>query len=759
MKSLKNKLENIIKKGNQLWEKFINLKIIKTIFLFLPHNFFLFLLFLLSVGLIVTFDYNRFIPIYTYEGVANSSFEPIIEDPLTLSLENINKEEFLETEKEPNNLCIRFATYDRKNNAEYKYSVYKKEEKIYEENFNAKILDDGKFTCFSLPEVTKENSQEYKVEIAPIRVNRDNAITIFKNAQTGEVALQLAYEQPIFSIKTIFVLVFFLLNLVVYYVINTKKIAIEKFWLLLSLIYIIPITLINPPYEVPDEPIHFYSAYRLTQRDKSKGFYESLESPYMTMPNSIGCLGYANIQTRDKVVDSKEVLECFKNTENTTKKSIYSYVGTKIAFFASSIGITIADFFTNSPGIIFYMGRLFNALFSIFVIYKALKIAPKHKELLLVVATLPMFLQQMTSYSYDAFLNTFSILATAIILKMIYDEKANFKWCTILLLLSGMIISNIKLLYLPIFLMLLFLPNEKFNRKIDKYIYTFGVIVESYLLGNLCAAITDSGNITTIFSTLFTLLMVGISLKMNLEKKTNWKVELSLLFLSSVVVAFANPLYLIVNFFLLLFVPNAKFKKKWHKYAGILGLCLVAFGLGQFGVSLLSSPTASVSTGSSKVMSKLMDLVYHPMKAITLAYCTLKMKTIFYLRSLVGYFGWFNFRLNDIYVIAYIFFVLYLLFKTEFVKNKWYEKGIVLLGLLVGVAGVFLAMYVYWSGAELFYIDGVQGRYFIPLLIPLLLLFTTSKKKKGLENVEKNTYTFITTILLEYVSLLLLFYY
>lgn len=749
----------IVKKVNDIWNKLINQKYIQKVFLFLPHNFFLFLLFLLSIGLILTFDYNRFIPIYTYQGIADGSFDPILEEPLTISLENINKEKFLDTAKSPNSICIRFATYDRKNNAEYKYIAYKNNEKILEEEFNSKILDDGKFTCFALPEATKENSHEYSIEIAPIRTDKENSITIFRNTQTNEAAIQLAYEQPTFSIKLIFVFIFFIISLGINFVINKKKWTPEKFWLLLAIFYILPITCINPPYEVPDEPIHFYTAYRLTQGDKNKNFYENQESLDMTMPETIDCIGYVNIQTRDKVVDKEEVKKCFQNANNTTKKSIFSYVGAKVAFFASAFGIKIADIFTNSPGIIFYMGRLMNALLSVFIIYKALKIAPKHKELLLVVATIPMFVQQMVSYSYDSFLNTFSILGIAVMLKLIYEEKTSWKMNTFLLFLCGMIISNIKVIYLPIFLLLLFIPDKKFTRKIDKYIYTFSIIAISYLLGNICTTITATGKILSIFDSALAIFGIGIATKMNLEKETNWKVWGPILFFIGIGIAYLHALYLFVVFVFLLFIPNQKCPNKWVKFTGIMGGFVLALILGKIGYGLFNSQSISETVGSSKIATKIMYLVTHPMKTITLFYCTFKIKTVFYLRSLIGYFGWFNFHLNDIYVLAYIFFVIYLLAKTESNQHKWYEKGFIFMGLALSIAAVFLAMYVFWSGIELFYIDGVQGRYFIPLLVPMLLLFTTSKKKKNTENVKRNTYHFINIVLLEYVTLILLFYY
>lgn len=764
IKYVKQKCTQVVTQINNIWNSVINLKYIQKLFYFLPHNFFLFLLFLVSLVLIITFDYNRYIPIYTYSGTVENFYDPILDNSLIISLDKIDQNEFEDIDKNPDKVCFLFATYNRKSDAVYTYIVHKNNEIVYEEKFNSKHLEDAKFSCFALPGATKENLAEYKLEIAPTEVDMSNMVTIFKDSKTESAAIRLVSESTAFPFKTTLVGVFFFVSTLLNYVINKKKLATEKIWLILSVLYIIPITIINPPYEVPDEPIHFYNAYRLTQFDKDKSFYENLDNEYMTMPESISCLGYANIQKRDKVLNPQEVVDCFKNSNNTIKKSSYVFVEAKIAFFASALGIKVADMITNSPGIIFYMGRLFAALFSIFIIYKALKIAPKHKELLLLVATIPMFIQQMASYSYDAALNTFSVLAIAILLKMIYDKNANRKACTCILLLCGMFIANIKILYLPIFLFLLFVSDEKFNRKIDKYIYTFAIMISSYFLGNLSKGLINSGDINMILSSLFALISMGIVLKFILdEKNTHPKIFLPLLGILIVGLSYLQSLYLVLIFLLLLFVPNTKFKKKWHKYVGIIIVFVLTLVLGKILIALFAPSNVEeiVETvaSPSKAVTRIMDLATHPINALLLGYRTLKMKMVFYLRSIVGYFGWFTFHLNDLYVLAYIVFAFYIWRNTNFVKTKWYDKTIAILGIFVGIVGVFLAMYVYWSGPELFYIDGVQGRYFLPIVAPLILLLITSKNKKENPNIKKNTYTFINIVLFEYISLLLLFYY
>lgn len=759
---MKVKSKEVLKKIQKLWNHFLNLKYVQKIFLFLPHNFFLFFLFLVSMYLIFTFDYNRYITIYEFDSVSDIVLDGILEEPFSFSLESIEKDKILDNEHNPDRMCIRFGTFSKKANAKYKYIVRRNNEVLYEEKFNALKLEDIKYHCFYFPGATKENIQEYSIEIAPIRANLKNMITLFKSSETGEIDFNLAYEPPMISVKTIFLIAFFVIYFFVNYNINTRKLKIEKFWLLLSIVFILPITIVNPPYEVPDEPIHFYNAYRLTQYDKNKNFYENLDNEYMVMPENIGCIGYANIQKKDKVINPKEMLECFKNSKNTTKKSSYVFVEAKIGFLASALGIKVADIFTNSPGIIFYMGRIFAALFSIFIIYKALKIAPKHKELLLLVATIPMFIQQMCSYSYDAALNTFSILAMAILLNLIYDNKANWKIYTRLLFLCGIFIVNIKILYLPIFLFLLFVPDEVFKRKIDKYIYTFGIIMGSYLLGSSSKALLVSGDLTAFLSSLFAFASLLTSLGIVLNEKNNWKFTFLLVGISGIGIALTHISYLLIPLMILLFVPQNKFKKKWHKYALLFGFLILMLIIGEIFQIVTAKQVleALVETKEpSKAVTRIMGLITNPVNTFLLAARTFKMKTIFYLRSLIGYFGWFTFHLNDVYVLSYLIFAFYVWKNTEFVKTKWYEKTITILGILVGIAGVFLAMYVYWSGPDLFYIDGVQGRYFIPVVAPVLLLLLPSKKREKSTNFEKNTYTFINIILLEYISLLLLFYY
>ena len=486
---------------------------------------------------------------------------------------------------------------------------------------------------------------------------------------------------------------------------------------------------------------------------------------YFAKPKNLGCIGYSRIQFRDKVLDFNAIKECFKNGENETTRSSYDYVGPKIAYFVSAIGLKLADIFTNSPMLIFFMGRLFNTLFSIFLIYKALKIAPKHKELLLVGATIPMFVQQMTSYSYDSFLNSFCIFAVAIILRMIYEEKLNLKKWTGLLLLSGLFIAAIKWNYLLILALILLIPDDKWDRKIDKYIYCFFILVSSYLLGIIANSIFIANRIKTILNCLFTLIAIGISTYGVLKKDINIKILLPLFIVSLLGISFTNPIYLPIPLLICLFYPskeNEKAKNKIIKYIGILLSFIAIYFIGKYGLSLLQHSTNMVNTtaneANASIFTRAIALLKNPKDIIYLFINTLKLRGMFYLQSLIGYFGWFIYKLDDFFIYAYLLFAIYLISKSTFVKTHWYDKILNLLGIFIGFIGIFLAMYFSWSSHSIPYIDGIQGRYFIPFVIPFLLLCMTAKTKNE-SNLDKNTYYFINTILMVMVTSFLIFYY
>ena len=657
MKKIKDIIKGVYNKVDDTWSKFINLKFVNFIFKFLPHNLFLFILFVISIFSIVSFYNANKYKYYYSQDIIDETVGPIYDIPYDISFEDV------ELIDDPEQLCVKFAKYGYDITSDFRYVLYKGNEKVTDEIFNARSITDGVNYCFDIPTVTKDNVKEYHAVISSINATDRNTITIYKSKKSDLPAISFIYKEKLISIRSLIALIFIILFLLVNYLINNKKIKIEHFWLLISLIYILFITISIPAYEVPDEHIHYVNSINLSQIDFSKNLYEQFSEREMVVPDDYGCIAYSAPQKYDKVNEFSDVTECLQSRNNILKGDGHINASTKTGYIFAAIGYKMADIFSNSPLILFYAGRIFNAIVSILLIFFAIKIAPKYKMILLSIASIPMFLQQMISYSYDSLLNSVCIFVIAIIINLVYNKESKVIPWGIALILCGVFITEIKQIYLFLFFCLLFIPKDKFGKNYLKILYCLIIVLASYYIG------------------------MGIR-------------------------------------------------------------------------NIITYDPSSVSEARSLINTEkfnYQNLKEHPMMVFSIAFYTFLYQGVFYLRGFFGYFGWFRYRLSDILVFAYCLYMLYLCFSTTKIKSKRITRILVLLGLLFSVAAIFGAMYLKWTSPGMGYVEGVQGRYFLPLIIPLMILFTP--KKEWFKENESINYSFINIMLLQFVLIILFGYY
>ena len=461
----------------------------KYILQFFPSNFYLLLLFGLLVFVTTPKLLNNKICTYASgEGaiIPNEIVEESIYQDVDIS--NINKIE---------EIGVRFNTlYRKKNNYKYDFILYKNDKVIYKETLIEKDLDDW-FRKFKINKKVNKGDKVY-FELKPINVKKDNGITIFKE-EDGNYTYRLYNKSPLYNLSIILSIIFLLIFFGINLLINNNKIKNEEHFYKIMIIYILLVLFIFPPLFAPDSTFHFDRAYAISQ-NKITDVLKDDSLSKKRAPSNMDCLMYGNVgQVLNEVTNEKGITECFDSKKIVTKKDVI-LMDSKIGFLFSSLGIRIAMLFTNSPMIIFYFGRLANFLFSFFVILYALKIAPKHKRILLSFVMIPVFIQQMISYSYDSMLNSLSILVIAYLLKFFTDkDKIKIK-DLIIYSLCVFVIFRIKLPYVLIGAPIIFVDKEKFgNKKFSKLLYLFfiaiiaGAIYIIPKLGSSLSVIDTSG--------------------------------------------------------------------------------------------------------------------------------------------------------------------------------------------------------------------------------------------------------------------------
>lgn len=653
-------MKNIISTIKSIYQKYensISTKPLKYVFQFLPKNILLLFLFIITIFIFVPQIIHNDTMIYD-----NIKRETVVKEIVSKPVSQVIKYQKGKFDK----MGIVFATYNRKNTSDYRFELYKNKTIIYKEKFNASILKDIEYHTFKVGTIKMDNTNTYSFKIVPINAKIGNAITMYSSLKGKVINYQLSrtslFSNFVLIVFIAFLLIFFYIN----YLVNNKKIKCEKSFLLIALLYIIPITFLIPVYQVPDEIYHFDRAYNLSQYNVLKSPGYNLSNTKMITPSNIDCLHYSRKNSQienDNILAPNDIFKCYKSTKNQiTRNKNINYTST-LVYIPSAIGIKIADTLTNSPMIIFYAGRLANLLVAMSIIMLAFRITPLYKKELLIIGTIPLFIQQLVSYSYDSILNALCFLLIAYVIKFIVQKQNISKRELIIYGFISFLIFEIKLPYGLLSFLILLVDKQKFKTE---------------------------GKLGTKFKKIFVILFCAI--------------------MGYYCVEHINQLGYI--------------------YQGV------------------SKP--------SQVGKQLGYLLSNPLNIIIILLRTFKHMGLWYLQSMVGIIGWLKYQMNNIFIIAFYIMLVLSIMSEKSIINKQ-KKWIVGIILLIIISGIFAVMYLSWSGYKLPFVDGVQGRYLIPLLLPIVLLFASKKPKIKLSNT--CIYHFINIMFIALICTLLIYYY
>lgn len=193
--------------------------------------------------------------------------------------------------------------------------------------------------------------------------------------------------------------------------------------------------------------------------------------------------------------------------------------------------------------------------------------------------------------------------------------------------------------------------------------------------------------------------------------------EVILLFILFLFIAMSKSVYIFL-FILMFSIPKEKFK--YNKYLVIFSI-LAVVGI----IYFLWSKNISVYISSEDNFNlKKEYILNNPMKYIGVLMNTIKVNGNFYLSSIIGRnLSWFSISINDF--IYYSILLLILIF-IVFDNDKRIKLDLKIMSfIIIGIVSmlVFTGLYLTWTNISDNVIAGVQGRYFIPIVFLVFLIF------------------------------------
>ncbi|WP_430602150.1 hypothetical protein IGJ02_002425 [Enterococcus sp. DIV0724b] len=285
----------------------------------------------------------------------------------------------------------------------------------------------------------------------------------------------------------------------------------EKIFLLWASVFISLSIFLMPIARVPDEASHARMAWGILYEKTDKSFQ------------------WQKIDSTKGEIDIEEYYQLFTNKLDFSNEKVkLSLPPKRIMQLPQLLGMSLGKIIYPSVGIMITLGRIFNAIFYILMMYFIIKYLKYGKTALMFISLLPIMIQQSSSLSYDV-MNFVAVTGFFAILSNLSVEKLLTKKYIIFLMLAtlGLYITKINNLFLVALLLTLSLrlPDrfgktnvwiENCERLIEKYKYILIVFVLGFLMTFSVFYFKDKGGITN-----FAQVMLNTVLDNNLNPHLN----------------------------------------------------------------------------------------------------------------------------------------------------------------------------------------------------------------------------------------------
>ncbi len=231
------------------------------------------------------------------------------------------------------------------------------------------------------------------------------------------------------------------------------------------------------------------------------------------------------------------------------------------------------------------------------------------------------------------------------------------------------------------------------------------------------------------------------------------KSEVSLLYILAIALGLLKLIYipLLMTYFL---IPRERFgegkQKTYHAIAMIAAVAITGLGWMVFSSKYLITPFEGVDT-----MGQISFILGNPARFIGVLMRTLQIKMRFYAMSGFGMvLGTLQINLPEMYTYFSAGITLLLLAQNkERLKAKLNERIVYATVFFLTCLLIFLGLYLQWSTVGAPIVEGIQGRYFLPLLLLVPMFIYKPNPKETRPCLIKNEHILIYSVFLNVCAL------
>jgi uncharacterized membrane protein len=221
----------------------------------------------------------------------------------------------------------------------------------------------------------------------------------------------------------------------------------------------LPLVILTPPFQVPDEVQHFYRAYQLSEFHLRAEVQNGVAGG--TLPDSLPQMVKASIYTPDGISYPARPAPIAKTLQlrsiplDPSMRRFVAFPGSAfyspLPYLPQALGIAVGRAIGSGPLFLLYLGRLFNCLAALALLGLAVIFMPFAEELVIFAGLLPISLFLYASLSPDAAVIGCSLVFSALSI----SASAHGRWRTRELWMAvaaAVVFCSVKPVYAPLLL-------------------------------------------------------------------------------------------------------------------------------------------------------------------------------------------------------------------------------------------------------------------------------------------------------------------
>ena len=184
-----------------------------------------------------------------------------------------------------------------------------------------------------------------------------------------------------------------------------RKVKTERMFLVIAGLFGTILMILLPVRVAPDETKHAMTSYKISDwilqvNKPSDDFFCMRQCDVDMFANDWNLEWDPSLQSYEEYYE--KILATNENTELVEMDLSMGLDSSYLAYTFSSLGITVGRVLGLNAFMTLMIGRIFNFVMYLLMIYYAIKIIPIGKQLMATIALFPVALQQGMSYSYDS---------------------------------------------------------------------------------------------------------------------------------------------------------------------------------------------------------------------------------------------------------------------------------------------------------------------------------------------------------------------